>query len=218
MCFSATASFVTASITATAGIAALIRVQKREEVALAAVPIFFAGQQAVEGLLWLTLSSLQHGVAVSTLATAFLIFAKVLWPVLVPAAALLVEPAPQRRRAMAVCLAMGVVVGIYFVWSILSYSISAHIGNEHIVYSGEPLAPLPIRIAYFVVVGLTAGLSSFLTLRYFAAIVFVGLVTSYIFYWEAFTSVWCFFAAAASAIIVLHFEQVRQVRYAERGQ
>jgi hypothetical protein len=42
----------------------------------------------------------------------------------------------------------------------------------------------------------------------------VGSVISYVFYWEAFSSVWCFFAAAASAVIVFHFERVRLLRRA----
>ena len=49
MCFSATASFVTVAVTGTAGIVALIRVNRREDIALAATPLFFAAQQAIEG-------------------------------------------------------------------------------------------------------------------------------------------------------------------------
>lgn len=215
MCFSAAASFTTAGFTAMVGVAALARVQRREEVALAAVPVFFAAQQTVEGVLWLTLPVAQNSAATLGLATAFLLFAKVLWPALVPAAARLVEPSPPRRAMIAVCLAMGLVVGLYFLWSVLTHSVTADIGHNHIVYSGEPPAPLPIRLAYFVVVGLPAILSSFQTLRLLAAIVFVGSVISYIFYWEAFSSVWCFFAAAASAVIAFHFVQARRHSLAE---
>ncbi|WP_420871212.1 DUF6629 family protein [Mesorhizobium jarvisii] len=45
-------------------------------------------------------------------------------------------------------------------------------------------------------------------------IVLVGLVVAYALYWEAFVSVWCFFAAAASIMIVLHFKRVDQSRLA----
>ena len=30
-------------------------------------------------------------------------------------------------------------------------------------------------------------------------------------FWEAFASVWCFFAAAGSVVILVHFERVRQM-------
>ena len=32
------------------------------------------------------------------------------------------------------------------------------------------------------------------------------------FYWEAFVSIWCFFAAAASVVILCHFEWERRQR------
>jgi hypothetical protein len=35
---------------------------------------------------------------------------------------------------------------------------------------------------------------------------------SYWMYWNAFTSVWCFFAAIASTLFILHFERVRRAR------
>jgi hypothetical protein len=42
------------------------------------------------------------------------------------------------------------------------------------------------------------------------AVIFVGIVVAYAFYWEAFVSVSCFFAAAASVVILCHFEWSRR--------
>ena len=36
-------------------------------------------------------------------------------------------------------------------------------------------------------------------------IVIVGAAITFTYYWQAFTSVWCFFAALLSAVIYLHF-------------
>ena len=47
-----------------------------------------------------------------------------------------------------------------------------------------------------------------------SAIVLASAVTTYFLFWDAFSSVWCFFAAGASAIIVLHFARQRQLRTA----
>jgi hypothetical protein len=41
-------------------------------------------------------------------------------------------------------------------------------------------------------------------------VVFLGSVVSYWMYWNAFVSVWCFFAAIASGLIILHFEKERR--------
>jgi hypothetical protein len=211
MCFSATASFVTAAVTGAAGIAALSRADRRESLLLAAVPLFFATQQAIEGMLWLLLPGQPEAPSVAALTTSFLLFAKVFWPVVVPAAVYLVETDQRRRRMLAIVLAAGAVVASYFAWSILNHRVSAQIGHGHIVYTGEPLPPLAMAVAYFAVTGLTATLSSFWTLRAFAHVVLAGSLVSYVFYWEAFSSVWCFFAAVASVIIVVHFEQARHL-------
>jgi hypothetical protein len=78
MCFSATASFSAASITAVIGVATLWQVKHRRELLLAAIPLIFAFQQAIEGALWLHLSAGSSGEAVAALSLSFLVFAKVL--------------------------------------------------------------------------------------------------------------------------------------------
>ena len=80
MCFSATASFSAASITAVIGVATLRQVQHPRELPLAAMPLIFAVQQAIEGALWLQLSAARSKEAVAALSLNFLVFAKVLWP------------------------------------------------------------------------------------------------------------------------------------------
>jgi hypothetical protein len=46
-------------------------------------------------------------------------------------------------------------------------------------------------------------------------IVFLGSIASYYSYWEAFVSVWCFFAAASSIVLLVHFERARAGRQAK---
>jgi hypothetical protein len=41
--------------------------------------------------------------------------------------------------------------------------------------------------------------------RALGAIILIGSVVALAFYWEAFVSVWCFFAAAASGAILFRF-------------
>jgi len=53
-------------------------------------------------------------------------------------------------------------------------------------------------------------LSSHRTVTTLGFILLVGSVVAYVFYWEAFVSVWCFFAATASGVILFHFEAARR--------
>jgi hypothetical protein len=45
-------------------------------------------------------------------------------------------------------------------------------------------------------------------------VVAIGSVVAWLFYAEAFVSVWCFFAATASVVILGHFEHLRRRRAA----
>jgi hypothetical protein len=55
MCFSATASFIAFGVTGAIGLASVSRIRSSNELPLAAIPLVFASQQGIEGLLWLTL-------------------------------------------------------------------------------------------------------------------------------------------------------------------
>ena len=214
MCFSATASFIAAGVTGAVGCATLSRVTHRAALPLAAIPLLFAAQQTLEGALWLTLPVSPEGAVTSVLTWLFLLFAKVFWPLYVPLAVLLVETERNRRRALiALCLA-GAGVSLFFFGSILSNTHSAHILGGHIVYSSEPHLPQSVRLAYLLTTGIAPMLSSHRAVQLLGLIVTAGSVITYAFYWEAFVSVWCFFAAAGSAVILVHFVQARRVHQA----
>jgi hypothetical protein len=65
--------------------------------------------------------------------------------------------------------------------------------------------------------GVPLLLSSRCTVFALGVIIIAGSVAAYIFYWEAFVSVWCFFAAAASVVILMYFEQSRRTRVRVAG-
>jgi hypothetical protein len=176
------------------------------------MPLFFAAQQTIEGFLWLSLPASPGGGASLLLTQLFLHFALVFWPVFAPLTALLVEPDPRRRQWIGGCLIFGIVVGVYFLWSLHASPQTASIEGGHIVYSGDPGLPLGIRLLYPVATCIGPALSSLRAVRLLAAILIAASLVAYLAYWQAFTSVWCFFAAAASGVILFQFEQARQQR------
>ena len=212
MCFSATASFVTAGVTGAIGIVAVSRVTEKRELPLAATPILFAAQQGVEGLLWLNLPLAPDGSTSTGLTFLFLLFADVLWPVYAPIAVWLVEPNETRRRLMLVCLAVGVGVGVYFRWGILARLHGAVVLDGHIVYLTEHGPADLLALSYLAATSLPLFLSSQRTLVALGIVILGGSAVAYVSYWEAFVSVWCFFAAAASVVILGHFERTREQR------
>ncbi len=212
MCFSATASFVTAGMTAAVGVFSLSRVNDPREAPLAATPLLFAFQQSIEGLLWLDLPVAPDGPVTTSLTLIFLLFAHVFWPVYASAAVLLIESNERRRRLMFICLAVGVGVSAHMLWWILSRPYGAAIQDGHIVYLTNYTPSPALAVAYLAATGLPLVLSSQRTVVALGAIILVGSAVAFVLYWEAFVSVWCFFAAAASLVILGHFEWSRRQR------
>lgn len=210
MCFSAPASFISAGITGAIGIVALGRVNEPRELPLAATPLLFAVQQSIEGVLWLNLPVNPDGSLSTVLTFLYLFFAEAFWPLYAPIAVWLIEPSEHRRHLMVVCMGVGAGVGAYLLWWILGHPHLATIQDGHIVYVTEYRHSDAVGAAYLAATGLPLLLSSQRTVVVLGAIVITGLVVAYAFYWEAFVSVWCFFAAAASITILCHFEWSRR--------
>lgn len=218
MCFSATASFITAGATGAIGLVAMTRARSGAELPLAAMPALFAIQQAVEGLLWVTLPVAPASPGSTVLTSIFLLFADVLWPIYAPLAVLLIEPSPQRRRLILGCLLAGVAVALYLLIGPHTHPHTAVINGGHIVYDREAGPPALVVLPYLVATVLALALSSWPTMRMLAALIALGYATAYVLYWHAFISVWCFFAAAASVLILAHFERARAVEATEHGK
>lgn len=212
MCFSATASFVTAAVTGAIGVVTLSRVAAPRRLPLAAMPIIFAVQQLLEGSLWLTLVTQTGSPFASSSTFLFLILAQVWWPVFVPIAALLIEKDRNRRSLMLPSLVVGAAVATYLLRGILTRDHRAEILDGHIVYMTEEPQPLLIGLAYLAAAALPLILSPQRAVVTLGAVVLVGGITAYFFYWQAFVSVWCFFAAAVSGLILFHFERQRTER------
>ena len=70
--------------------------------------------------------------------------------------------------------------------------------------------PDAVGAVYLAATGLPLLLSSQRTVVVLGAIILAGLIVAYALYWEAFISVWCFFAAIASVAILYHFECSRR--------
>jgi hypothetical protein len=136
----------------------------------------------------------------------------VFWPVYAPIAVWLIEPSERRRLLMLLCLPAGIAVGAYLLWPILTRPHSAIILDGHIVYVTEHRHSDVVGLSYLAATSLPLILSSRRAMVALGAIILVGCAAAYVFYWEAFVSVWCFFAAAASVVILCHFEWSRRQR------
>ncbi len=210
MCFSAAASFSAAGATGAIGLLCLTRVRGAREIALAAIPIFFAAQQTIEGFLWLAIPAAPDGPAVRRLTFLFLLFAQVLWPVFAPAAVWLVEPPGRRRRAMGLWLGLASVLSACLLFGLVTHPHSAGLLNDHIVYLSTQRIPPLVSLIYFAVLVPPVVISSSRTISLFGLILTVGYAVTYVFYRNTYQSVWCYFAAAASLVLAAYFLRRRR--------
>jgi hypothetical protein len=210
MCFSATASFVTAAATGAVGVITIMRVERWYEVPLAATPLIFSIQQATEGLLWLSLGGTTVLLPVTVLANVFVIFALALWPLYSPLAVGLVEGEFRRRILMGLLFVAGIVVAIYGVTGIAEFSYTGCVVGKSISYSnGHPYSNLALA-AYVACTCLPPLLSSHRSLWVFGILVAAGLAISTAFFVATQFSVWCFFAAAGSVAVYMYFSREPQ--------
>ena len=201
MCFSAPASFAAAAATGAVGIGVATTSAAARDRLLAGFPLAFAGQQAVEGVLWLRLGG-TGDVASGPLVWAFLLLALIAWPVLTPALAILVEPCVARRRAMMASLAAGTVVCAYLVAMMITHPYEAFVRGGSIAYVNDVNYSPGIEALYALAVCPPLLLSSHRRVVLFGVAVLGGAVVAYFAFSFARVSVWCFFAGAASLALI----------------
>ncbi len=114
MCFSATASFSAAIVIGSIGVATFQKCKHREMKILASVPFLFAMQQVAEGFVWLSFTQSKfHGLQPAA-TIAFLFFAWVLWPILIPLSVYQSE-AKGKKRPIKVKRRLGDEADVYVV-------------------------------------------------------------------------------------------------------
>lgn len=206
MCFSATASFVAAGALSGAGAVTLREAKKKQDKPLAAIPLLFGIQQAIEGIVWLSVGVpwLQ-----ASAAYVYVTFSHLLWPFYLPLAFMLSEPPGRRKTILKGFVLFGVSLSIWLASFIVRGPVTATLGSQGIIYRmTEPDIPYGLA-AYVFVTCFSSFFSSHKYIRIFGLALLGSLAIALMAYQEAFYSVWCFFAAILSGIIYVHLRQGR---------
>ena len=204
MCFSATASFTAgAALTAVGGLT-IHKSEGKSELPLAMVPLLFGIQQITEGIVWV---SLRHDLpALKTVATyIYSMFSHVLWPILVPFAILLVETSRRRQRALSVFQALGLAVGLYLLYFLLRFPVTAHIHGHSIAYDSPHFYIVGVIVVYLLAACVSGVFSTHRCIKIFGILAFILAIGAYQVSVTTFVSVWCFYAAILSLLIYIHF-------------
>ena len=209
MCFSATASFTAGIALLAIGTVTTRRVRRKEELPYASIPALFGLQQLIEGALWLTFP-IEAPLLNTVLTHVYSFFSHVLWPVYVPIAVLLLEAIPWRRKVLIAIAAAGAAVGGYLLYFLIRLPIVAQVTEAHIAYVSPHFFALTAMGLYLLGTCISSLFSSHRSVRWFGVASFVSFVAAYAFYTAWFISVWCFFAAVLSVIVLLRFPARRK--------
>jgi len=206
MCFSATGSFVASGVLAGIGFVAFSRNDSTRHRMFAAIPLLFAGQQAAEGVVWLTIHQLDQAWLQRVAVTVFLSFALVIWPIWMPVSLLRVVQDPARRPVLTGLSFAGVVVAVCAAVILLRWGPVAEIAGHSIRYAYSPgttaVRPFVLLAAYAIPTVLPFFVSSASLARITGAELVASLIAAVIIERDSLTSVWCFFAAILSGLVL----------------
>lgn len=208
MCFSATASFTAGISLLIIGAATIRRVKRREELLYASIPLLFAIQQLIEGALWLTFPA-KAPLLNTVLTHAYSFFSHVLWPIYIPAAVLLLETTAWRRKILAVITVAGTIIGLYLLYFLVRLPIVAKVTGHHIAYISPHFYAIAAMGLYLLGTCVSSLFSGHQFVRLFGIAALLSFLITYAVYTIWFISVWCFFAALLSGIVLLHFLKQR---------
>lgn len=206
MCFSATASFIAGAGLIAIGTCTVRQTKRHAELPYAAIPVLFGIQQLVEGALWLTFPDKAPHLNI-VLTHVYSLFSHIFWPIFVPIAVLLLEPVAWRRNVLRLLALAGALAGIYLSYFFVMDPTISRIVGGHITYLSPHFFLGPVLTLYILGTCVSSLFSSHAEVRWFGVATAASLAAAYAFYANWFISVWCFFAAAISVIILLYFRR-----------
>lgn len=199
MCFSTQASFTASVVLAVIGTINLRQVTDKRQWLLAAIPFFFAFQQAAEGVLWMTLGDPGANPLFRDTALYFyLLFAIFFWPICIPLSVFLAETVSWRKWVIFLFVLGGIANTLVNVYYAIGQTPHVEITGHSINYIGW----LPDqRLTYGTVVVLPCFFSSMKNMWQFGILTALGAFITNQFFLATYVSVWCFFCALISLLL-----------------
>lgn len=204
MCFSAEASFAGGALISAIGILAVRKVKKPSQMVFALIPLVFAFQQFAEGFVWLSLRFQEYETLQKISTYTFLTMAEVLWPTMIPLSVFLMEKNDGRRKLLKILLVIGILLSAYYAFCLLTFDVNPRISGFHIQYLNDFPQQLKLPAFYLYVIASITPLfvSSIKRTHMLGILMFLSCLVTVIFFTQYLTSVWCFFAALISGVIL----------------
>jgi len=197
MCFSATASFTASAVLTVVGIATITQIKSKRSIMLGLIPSLFAIQQFSEGFVWLSMNTVA--------AYVFLLFAYIILPLWAMCTLFILETHQIRKKILATFIGLGLLYAIVASALLLTQTLDISVVDCSLSYdfnfAGNPGKNIALILYTFLAVT-PIFVSSNRWFWLFGSSLLVALVFTYIFKYIALISVWCFFAAMLSMLLL----------------
>jgi hypothetical protein len=213
MCFSSEVSFTASALLTAGGIVAVKKISSKEQFFFACIPFIFAAQQLAEGFLWLSYTHAQFEQYRRVATVVFLIVAQVIWPSWVPLSVLMLEKNPFRKKVLKFFLFTGLTFSAYVTYCLFVYPFTAFPESHHLKYElGFPLAHSVLAaVFYFIPTVFSCVVSSVKRMTTLGVVIFSSYILARIFFVGYSISVWCFFSAIISLMVIYIVHLMRPV-------
>lgn len=215
MCFSAEASFTASAVLGVVGVITVKKVSHPIQLAFACIPFLFSFQQFSEGIVWLSLSNKEFAFLQPISTYLFLIIAQIVWPTWVPLSILLLEKNEKRKNALRLILGIGVGLSLYLTFCYLFYDVDAEISMHHIQYNLDfPHTKNLVWLSglfYFIPTVVSTFVSSVKRMHLLGTFILLSCITTLVFTTKYFISIWCFFAAILSMLVLLVIVNLKKI-------
>ncbi len=220
MCFSVTASFGASAVLGVIGVIAVAKAKTNRQRLFATIPLIFALQQFTEGLLWLSLKNASMASWQPLITYFYLVFAMAVWPLWVPLTVRLLEKDARRKKTMNVLVTIGAIVSVIVVLVLSLYPVKAMTPfclscpfsataaiNQHLHYEFT-FPPVPegligaFTMLYIMATIITPFISSIKKMKWLGFVFLASYLFAVILYNGYVISVWCFFAALLSFVVL----------------
>lgn len=195
MCFSAEVSFSAAVIIGGIGYSTFKNMQNRSLRFLALIPFLFALQQLGEGLLWTSITYQTPSWTSFFGKYLFLSIAFIIWPIWNPLAFAMAEPQRRPRMILWGLVCAGIIIAGISAYAGLAEDAKVTFYRNMIAYN---VTIPPIYLPYAVVTILPYFVSTLPKMAWIGTTMFISCLIAAYFYFQTFTSVWCFSAAIVS--------------------
>ncbi|MEI2737431.1 MAG: DUF6629 family protein [Chitinophagaceae bacterium] len=220
MCFSATASFGAGAVLGTIGVIAVAKAKTNPQRTFASIPLLFAIQQFSEGLLWLSVKNSSMASWQPLLTYIFLVFAMAVWPFWISFTIRRLEKNVKRKKIMNVLVFIGAIVAVAVIFVLFLYPVQVMTPlcltcpgssnpsiNQHLHYEFKfpPVAKNLIGIftvLYIMATIVTPFISGIKKMKWLGIVFLISYLFAVIYYNNFVVSVWCFFAALLSFVVL----------------